>query len=233
MVNRGDRAVSEPHVRPLKVADLSQIAAIHTAAFPSSALSRLGVGAVRRYYEWLLTGPHDALIVGCDVDGALAGFLFGGRFSGAMTGFLERNVAYLSARVLARPAVWREAHIRERARAAVRLLRVARRRARSADHRGSTASRPRAEPMFVEQRAPSFGVLVIAVDPSFQRRGVGSELMAAACEEARGRGAARMHLTVELGNSGAIAFYERLGWECTGDPFTGSMEYRLGPDERS
>lgn len=34
------------------------VAGVHVAAFPSSALTRLGSEAVRRYYLWQIEGPH-------------------------------------------------------------------------------------------------------------------------------------------------------------------------------
>lgn len=50
--------------RPLSAPDLGQAVQIHRAAFPDSALTKLGAEAVCRYYLWLLTGPHDAVNVG-------------------------------------------------------------------------------------------------------------------------------------------------------------------------
>lgn len=73
--------------------NLSEIARVHLAAFPDSAITLLGEEAARRYYHWLLAGPHDCLAV-CAVDGQdLSGFLFGGTFRGAMTGFLKKTGA--------------------------------------------------------------------------------------------------------------------------------------------
>jgi hypothetical protein len=96
--------------RPLVEKDLPAISAIHLAAFPKSALSRLGKGAVRRYYYWLLTGPHpDSFTIGAWQGEQLAGFCFGGKFRGALSGFLRKNRAYLAWRVLTHPWLIRRA----------------------------------------------------------------------------------------------------------------------------
>ena len=62
-------------IRSIELLDLNSIAKIHLAAFPKSALSHLGQEAVRRYYEWQLTGPHDCLAIGAiDEQGRMLGF---------------------------------------------------------------------------------------------------------------------------------------------------------------
>jgi ribosomal protein S18 acetylase RimI-like enzyme len=60
--------------------------------------------------------------------------------------------------------------------------------------------------------AKSFGVLAIAVDPQHQGTGLGKRLMVEVESIAAKRGFARLHLTVEVDNSRAIAFYQNLGW---------------------
>ncbi|CAG0992531.1 hypothetical protein ANRL4_02561 [Anaerolineae bacterium] len=51
-------------VLSLTTSVLPFVVQIHRAAFPDSALTKLGAEAVRRYYLWLMTGPHDAVNVG-------------------------------------------------------------------------------------------------------------------------------------------------------------------------
>jgi len=55
-------------------------------------------------------------------------------------------------------------------------------------------------------------VLSLAVAPGARRAGVGTRLLAAALEQARGRGAELAHLEVRTSNAGARAFYERSGF---------------------
>lgn len=58
--------------------------------------------------------------------------------------------------------------------------------------------------------------LTIAVRNSYRGKGIGSALMHAAHEAARKHGARRMELEVFAKNAGAIALYERLGYEREG-----------------
>ena len=83
--------------------DLPAVAVVHGAAFPESALTKLGPRAVGRYYQWLLTGPHEAASLGIWKDGRLVGFCFGGIFRGALSGFVGNNRWYLAGRVLTHP----------------------------------------------------------------------------------------------------------------------------------
>jgi ribosomal-protein-alanine N-acetyltransferase len=55
-------------------------------------------------------------------------------------------------------------------------------------------------------------ILNIAVDPIFRRRGIGSALLTAVCERAKGT----IFLEVAEPNEPAIALYRKLGWEPAG-----------------
>ncbi|CAN5273002.1 hypothetical protein BH11MYX1_BH11MYX1_45790 [soil metagenome] len=201
-------------VRPLHASDLRAVATLHDAAFPSSALSRLGTEAVRRYYLWLFEGPHQATNLGAFEDGSLVGFVFGGLFNGAMTGFLQQNRGYLARRVVTHPWLISTPLFRDRIALALRLL-VARRT-------GAPAAVP----------APrrGFGILAIAVRPEAQGTGVGKALMLRAEQVARTTGFDRMQLTVAKTNEQAIRFYEARGWTKVRDPagaWTGAMTREL------
>jgi ribosomal protein S18 acetylase RimI-like enzyme len=52
----------------------------------------------------------------------------------------------------------------------------------------------------------------LAVDPRFQRRGLGRALMAEAQLRLQGVGCAKMNLQIRRENVEAIAFYERIGF---------------------
>jgi ribosomal protein S18 acetylase RimI-like enzyme len=184
-------------IRPLLATDLPRVTQIHLLAFPESALTALGCEAIRRYYEWQLRGPHDAVALGCEREGALAGFCFGGVFRGALSGFLRHNRRFLTLLVLSRPWLLANPLFRERLGRAGRLLR----RAPAAP----------VEPVSSTQR--SFGILAIATDLHHTRQGVGRELMQAAEAVARERGFAQMNLTVHPDNTAAVRFYEGLGWQ--------------------
>ncbi|MDX2089246.1 MAG: GNAT family N-acetyltransferase [Kofleriaceae bacterium] len=170
--------------------------AIHRTAFPDSALTAFGDEVVRRYYAWLLDGPHDASLMGAWIDSRLVGFCAAGIFRGAMNGFLRLNRRFLASRVLLRPTLLASPLIRSRVRSAlsitVRFSRLAQRRTPPAQ--------------------PSFGVLAIATSRDVRGRGAGRALMLEAEARARTGGHRRMVLTVHPSNARAVAFYEQLHW---------------------
>ena len=66
------------------------------------------------------------------------------------------------------------------------------------------------DPTMVARRRAHLETLVVA--RGARRRGIGRQLVAAASEWARARGAVEMVLTTWAGNAAADAFYERLGY---------------------
>jgi ribosomal-protein-alanine N-acetyltransferase len=67
-------------------------------------------------------------------------------------------------------------------------------------------------------------LLLLAVRPADQRRGVGTRLLNAFCSEAARRGAVRVHLEVRDGNQ-AVKLYERSGFARVGR----RRDYYRGP----
>ena len=177
--------------------DLQSVAEIHVKAFPESALAWLGLEAVRRYYEWQITGPHNHEFIGVWRQRNLLGFAVAGISRGAMSGFVRQNAGFLFGRVLMRPWLICGSRFRGRLKLALRSF-----------------SRKKANPQPTPAPAPvrSFGVLAIAVDPACQGQGVGKLLVNHLEKTATERGFERMHLTVAANNHRAISFYERLGW---------------------
>jgi ribosomal protein S18 acetylase RimI-like enzyme len=192
---------------PIRVAglcanDLPALAAVHGAAFPESALTKLGPGAVERYYRWLLTGPHDSAALGLWKEGRLAGFCFSGIFRRALSGFVGNHRWYLVGRVLTHPWLIASPIFRDRLKAGLQgLSRPWKPRRRSA-----LASKAKDGPR-------PCCILSIAIDPAAQRDGLGRRLMQASEVMARQRGFATMELFVHSDNVKAISFYEALGWE--------------------
>jgi ribosomal protein S18 acetylase RimI-like enzyme len=187
--------MNEINIRVLEADNLPQVACIHQNAFPKSALGKLGKEAVRRYYEWQLIGPHDAVAKGIFQNGSLTGFCFAGIFHGALAGFIRKNRSYLAWRVLSHPWLINSPLIRDRLHTAWKAL----------THRSKII------PISCEP-AKSFGVLSIAVDPVCQGRGYGKELMMVMEKIALERRFENMHLTVAIDNYQAIDFYEKIGW---------------------
>jgi ribosomal protein S18 acetylase RimI-like enzyme len=199
-------------IRVIEVVDLPAVAAIHLDAFPTSALTKLGPDAVRRYYQWQLEGPHEVTALAALTDGRLAGFCFGGVFQGAMAGFLRKNRLFLMWRVVTHPWLLFNSLFRDRVGVAIHS-------ARMQMHRAKRASGQKQRP------AKRFGILSIGVDPAFQGMGVGTALMARAEDVARHNGFDAMDLTVDPENLQAVNFYTRLGWTkvVTAERWTGLM----------
>jgi len=68
----------------------------------------------------------------------------------------------------------------------------------------------------MEPRVGVAHVSYVFVDPAFQGRGIGRQLLAHAVEAARGRGFTRGTLVTAEANARARQFYEREGWTLTG-----------------
>jgi len=192
---------------------LPLVAKVHARAFPKSALTCLGSEAIRRYYEWQLHGPHEHHFIAVFSKENLAGFAVGGRARGALAGFVSKNKWFLTTRVLLQPRLV----FSERGRKALNSGLQALRRLRLQSETPPIRS--------VESRR-SFGILAIAVDPSYQGKGVGVQLMERFEEVAREHHFTCMHLNVSVNNTQAIRFYEKLGWTRSGSSaiWSGLME---------
>ncbi|MGZ3553627.1 MAG: GNAT family N-acetyltransferase [Vulcanimicrobiaceae bacterium] len=191
-------------LRSLDVSDLDAIVATHSAAFPKSAMTKLGREAVRRYYAWQFEGPHENYPFGVLVDGTLAGFCFGGIFPSAISGFLQRNRVFLTWRVVTHPWLLANPLFRGRLESGLAMLKSL--------GRGASPTPAPPPPAPGEPKRP-FDILSIAVDPRFQRMGLGKIMMAEAQAIALRNGFHVMTLFVNRDNEQAIRFYEAIGWE--------------------
>lgn len=192
-------------IRQLTALDLPAVAQIHVLAFPESALTKLGKEAVRRYYEWQLIGPHDALNIGVFMQEEMLGFCVGGVFRGALGGFLEKNRSFLIRRVVTHPWLLLNPLFRERAQFA--LSRLVKR------FRPERAPSPEKLAIPKPASARSFGILSIAVAPQHRGTGAAQLLMEYSERVALERGFTRMGLTVHPSNGRAVRFYEKMGWQ--------------------
>ncbi|MDD3580669.1 MAG: GNAT family N-acetyltransferase [Desulfobacca sp.] len=187
-------------IKVLEIKDLYHVAQLHRLAFTQSLLTYLGQEVVRRYYEWLLLGPHETTALGAFADDMLVGFCFGGIFRGAMNGFIRKNRYYLMWKICTHPKVVKNAEFRQRMALGwkSKIFRKV-----NLYHGVSMPT-----PLYRHS-----GILAIGVDPMMQRKGIGKLLMEAAEEQARQKGHREMRLTVEINNLVAINFYENIGWE--------------------
>jgi len=186
-------------IRELDSADLSAVADVHLRAFPRAAITLMGREAARRFYGSLITGPHEAVALGAFDGDALAGYCFAGVWQNAEAHYLRQNAPYLALRLVTHPRLLGHPFFRERFRTAIRVA-LPGWLARDPNTHADGGDRTR------------FGIQSIAVDPRFQRRGVGRELLVVCEETARRRGFTKIDLSVHTDNGAAIAFYERHGW---------------------
>lgn len=205
--------MAEIEIAKLGVDDVDAIAKIHAVAFPDAAITAFGDETIRRYYRWLLQPVHDAAIVGAKLGGRLLGYCAAGVFRGAMNGFLRRNRLFLLSQMLRHPRLLTSELVRSRVRTALGIT-----------VRFSRLRTPTSAPSL-----PSFGILSIAVDPKERHHRVGHLLMTEAETRARAQGFGRMTLTVHPSNTGAVAFYERRGWQrdASQQPWNGAMTLPL------
>lgn len=192
----------------LTMRHINEISMIHMAAFPNRALTSLGKEAVAYYYETLLNNSKFCLCAGAFSGPKLVGYLIGGEMNGLMRNYLRDHFGFLLFRVLTRPWLLVRPLMRERVRLAFTVLKK--------KPRGSKSKR--------DQGIKTFSVLVIAVAPSVQLKGVGKMLMSCAERTAVEHNYTRMRLSVDRQNTQAIRFYERLEWtKDRGGDWRGSM----------
>ena len=211
-------------IRSITKEDLDNVARIHRASFNDRALAQLGSGAIRRYYHWLLTGFSEIYPICAEtVNGQISGFCFSGVYAGSFSGFLRKNKWYLAINIILKPWLLLNPLIREQVKLALktikRLLRYQKR---------SKGGKNIEQPIKIK-KGSSFGILSIAVDPAFQRLGVGVLIMHEVEKWASENDYAQLHLSVHPDNLPAVRFYENLGWEKSvcDEQWDGKMAKRL------
>jgi ribosomal protein S18 acetylase RimI-like enzyme len=187
-------------LRILTPDDIPVVAAIHRAVFPRAAISRLGQAAARRYYDSLMSGLYDTVGVGAFEQNQLSGFCFVGVRHIAEISYVRQHALFLAWRIASHPWLLMESFIWSRIGSGLRLL--------------LPQSRPPVATALTDQDSgSSYGVQYLAVHPSCQGRGLGTQLLSASEEIARQHGCAEIHLSVYLDNTKAIGLYERIGWQ--------------------
>jgi ribosomal protein S18 acetylase RimI-like enzyme len=217
--------MSEFLIRDVHVDDLNGIVRIHVATFPDRALVKLGSETIWRYYAFLLKEFNLSKPICAVADkGSLAGFCFAGLYSGSFSGFLKSNLNFLIGRLLLRPWLIFDPVILELRKPVLNALRrILKRRRREKE---ATASGPQNGEDLIKTR---WGILAIATDPKFQRKGVGERLMCSVEDHAKTLNVEKLGLSVHPENIPAVRFYEKLGWVkvMTTAEWQGEMEKRL------
>jgi len=196
-------------IQEIDISCLDRVSSIHLKAFPSSTFTRVGYETVRRYYSWQFAGPHDLITLGAFKGEELVGYLIGGKFRGALIGFLRKNWRFLIFQVLYRPWLLLSQELREPILdGGMYLLSKIRR---------SPETRISGGPNLNDGGNQKAGILAIATDPELQRLGIGHLMMLRFEVDAAGLGYQELGLTVSIENQAAIRFYQGLGWEISAE----------------
>jgi len=186
-------------LREVAASDLDQVVQVHCAAFPRSAMTKLGKEAIKRYYLWQLIGPYETYTTGAWADSRLMGFCFGGIHPTAISGFLAKNKGFLAWRLLTHPWLVANPVFRDRLTQGLKIL---------TDH-----TPRRSPPQAAAPAKRPFDILSIAVHPDAQGQGIGKLLLARAEQQAAQNDFHVMTLFVNVDNEQAIHFYERCSWQ--------------------
>lgn len=186
-------------IRPFVEADTRAVAAVHKLSFPGKLESLLGEAAILDSYRERVFGPNAdtyGLVATSRRDGRVAGFVLSSeldvppalahRFIGSAA--LRRHFLR---RILFTPPLWHFV-----------LTRVWRKFVPHGENEGAT----------LPLTSTTCVVKLLGVEPAFRFGNTPFDLMLAAEDEARRRGATRLCGLVEASNRAAERVYERLGW---------------------
>lgn len=203
---RGDGVVA------LGLGELDEVVAVHSSAFPDSAMTHLGPRVLDRYYRWQFIGAHPhPFAVGFRRDGQLEGFVFGGLRHLPVVGFTRRFRFVNALAVVTHPA------------GARRLVGPKLTKVLTGLRRGNPPSTDAGAGQ-ASGSAAAFAVLSIAVRPEARGTGAAKALIEAAQGDAVSNGFSSMRLSVESKNARAIRFYEREGWYVSSDDGQGYLK---------
>ncbi len=169
-------------------------------AFLESAFTKVGKETVRRYYMWQFEGPHELIALGAYSNGKLVGYLIGGRFRGALIGFLQKNWRFLILQIIIRPWLLQTKDLRERIVTGGKYFFSNRRK------RVTNGGKERA----ISRKL--VGILAIAIEPDYLRQGIGKKLVSEFEGLAIENDYHEIILSVKKENHSAIMFYKKLGW---------------------
>lgn len=186
-------------VRPMSRADVPAVASLHELAFAGSLGVALGTTYVRRMLEQFLVA-RDAICLVHEVDGGLAGYVFGA--PDVEWPLLNRRMLpSIALAVLAHPNVLLYPACRRKT--VGRLKSVVLRVTPIASHTPQQQTRA---------PAPVYDLVGIGVHPRSRGRGVAQALMAAFEQEATRRGYRSLLLSAHADNRAARRLYEGRRW---------------------
>ena len=199
-------------VRQIDINDLHQVVAVHVEAFPSAAMTRLGLEVVRRYYDWQINGPHDCIPIGYFIDDRMVGFCFWGVFRGATGGFIRKEKFFLIRKVIITPSLWLNRTAFSRMITGINIILPKKRKQHINPITESVTKKGRCS------------ILSIAVSPRCQGKGVGKAILREVEKFARLAGYEAIYLSVHKSNQSGVGFYKANGFEVVNED---SNSYRM------
>lgn len=216
--------MTEFTIREIRYEDLDDVTRIHIASFSDRALSQLGKGAVKRYYQFLFIDFLQSYPICAVANGnTLAGFCFVGVYSGSFSGFLRIHKWYLAGHIFSHPWLMFNPIVREQISLSLKTLKsILKSKFYRRPRQTVVANKHLSE--YPPMQKP-WGILSIAVDPAYQRRGVAEAMMRFVENILKDKGITSLNLSVHTDNSPAVRFYEKMGWEKVppGDGWNGKM----------
>ena len=188
-------------IREIRTDDLDQVTRVHKNAFPCSLLSRFDNRVISTYYRLQMEPPNKCNPQGVFSADNLVGFCFAGEFRDMKLAFIKSSWPRILFTLMKKPSILLEKENR------LRIIGIL----RSVSHK--VFKKKSQKPGLVKSKSKRFGILSIAVDPEFQRLGVGRMLAAQSEDLALKLGFEKISLDVHIDNEKAIHFYESLGYQ--------------------
>lgn len=189
--------------KTVNATNIKEIVDIHCLAFPTSVWTKLGSKVVEKFYLSHFHTSHPIVhAVGAFFEGNCVGFCFSGIYHLRVSQFISDNKISLAIRLAIKPWLLFDTLFFGRLKRGIHILKQFNGKKKSAANQKITL-----------HKTKSFGVLVIAVIPDYQRFGIGKLLIKDAEEKALKLGFKQMNLMVNTNNHKGISFYENLNWE--------------------
>lgn len=194
-------------IRGAQLSDLKAITSIRLAGFASadSFVTKLGGEATYRYLAWMYHIPSDFYFLCAVLDGEVAGYGIVAKADYRSTKhFIRAHWPFLLVQTIRRPRLLFSSSFASRATALI---------GRSLPGTGNRALNARRPPDAAAQTHRKVCVLLdTAVDPRFQRIGIGTKILLAREELAKSKGFNVVTCTVHKTNAPSIKLHEKYGY---------------------
>jgi ribosomal protein S18 acetylase RimI-like enzyme len=190
--------------------DLNDLAKAHSAAFPKSFTTQVGLNFVRKTLEWYLTDDKKFLLC-VEEDHKAIGYcgclmVDGNTDMGSTSAMIQYAFKEAVKGLLMKP--WLFFHP-ELSRNYKLIFKNIKRKIFPPKKNNNPVKKVENN---AKKREKSVGIVGIGILPAYYSKGYGSQLIMAAEKESLNRGFKQMHLTVRNDNERAIRSYTRNGW---------------------